>query len=246
MLKKDVENFFDSIVEQRINSIASPAEAYNNKRRVSMIIKSAGMKPKDSVLDTGCGSGEYLSILESNGFLNLHGMDISTKMLRDARYSCKKSKLVRADAESMPFFNDFFDSIIVISVIQFLPTLKTALMEFKRILKPNGKLAIIAFNEKGRNFKKFFINKDERDFYAQPRNTAIVFTRENIEKILLNADFKILKSTEFNFIFSRCPAHLLPLNIFIESFLEKTPLRRYGKEILIIAEKAINPTSLSQ
>ena len=66
-----------------------------------------------SCLDLGCGTGQYFSLLAECGG-RVVGLDVSLDQLQIARR--RHSALVRADAESLPFASESFDTVAAIWV----------------------------------------------------------------------------------------------------------------------------------
>ncbi len=72
------------------------------------------------------------------------GIDDNPKALDLAKkyVKYKKLKLIEGDVLNMPFSNNSFDKIICSEVLEHLPDDVLGLSEFKRILKPGGKISI--------------------------------------------------------------------------------------------------------
>src|SRR5205085_11863984 len=49
-------------------------------------------------------------------------------------------RTARADAESLPFFNQSFDLVLGHAVLHHLPNLQRAFEEFHRVLRPGGRI----------------------------------------------------------------------------------------------------------
>ena len=105
--------------------------------------RAAGMRMNSTVLDLGCGNGEFGALLQSAlGTPEfLLGSDYNQSALRSARERTGYSAVVPADARRLPFADHSFDTIWahgVLSVIE--PGLPTALNEIRRVLAPDGTL----------------------------------------------------------------------------------------------------------
>lgn len=109
-------------------------------------------QPNEKVLEFGVGTGGTLvKAVSRYRDTRFFGVDFSEKMLEkttDRLKFCQLFDLVelkKIDGKSLNYFTDsFFDKIYVESVlgIQDDETLKSILLEFHRILKPNGKLVL--------------------------------------------------------------------------------------------------------
>jgi len=95
------------------------------------------------VLDVGVGTG-FLSIMLADMGHHVVGIDLSEEMLNVARKKMNdrgiKLDLKIGDAEDLPFEDGSFDAVVNRAVLWTLPDPKKALSEWKRVLKPNGKL----------------------------------------------------------------------------------------------------------
>lgn len=101
------------------------------------------------VLDVGCGTGEISFVLGSVG-QQVTGIDLSEKMLSVSESKLKLKKdlsqninFVLGDAENPSFSEDTFDAIVTRHVLWTLPNPETALLNWKKILKPGGIIIVI-------------------------------------------------------------------------------------------------------
>ncbi len=235
--KKKVEEFFDGFAEERKSILSAPAARQIYRDILSRVAKVAGLSATGIVLDAGCGSGEHLELLESMGFANLYGFDISEKMVRIACTKCRHAKIEKGDSENLAYPSGFFDIVIAISLLMYLPEPKKGLMEIKRVLKRGGKLIVVNQNLKGSKIKNLIARRGNINLYSQPWNKNADWSLEATKKLIEESGFKILYAKNFRFVLSKCPEVLMPINILLEKVLERTFLSCFGKETLIIAEK---------
>ncbi len=101
----------------------------------------------EKLLDVGCGTGRIVKFFNENGFKSL-GCDIYEDALKFARKINKKNTIIKASATKLPFKNNSFDIISVISVIEHLSPVEVEkfLNEAKRILKPKGFIFLVTPN----------------------------------------------------------------------------------------------------
>jgi SAM-dependent methyltransferase len=95
------------------------------------------------VVEIFCGRGNGLKALESLGFTNLEGVDISPELV--ARYE-GPAKLHVADCRRLPFEDDSRDLVIVQGGLHHLPIgddLAHALDEVKRVLRKGGLFVMV-------------------------------------------------------------------------------------------------------
>lgn len=101
------------------------------------------------ILDVGTGTGVVALLLAELGH-RVTGVDIAEQMVQKAREKAKKLNLAVefrvGDAEVLPFKNNSFDAVINRHVVWSLPDPEKAMAEWKRVLRPGGKLIIIDSN----------------------------------------------------------------------------------------------------
>lgn len=120
---------------------------------MSLLNRTLGNEPLN-VLDVGCGTGVITLVLSEMGH-NVTGIDLSKEMLKRAKDKAHKQKL-RAefrlgDAENLSFEDGSFDAVINRHLLWTLLNPERAVAEWKRVLKPGGKLIIIDGSGDNRN-----------------------------------------------------------------------------------------------
>jgi len=114
------------------------------------ITKKLQLSLDDILLDVGCGAGIF-EIVFSYWLKKIYAVDYSSEMVRVAKQNTVKFSNVVieiADIKKLPFSDNFFDKILVNSVIQYLNNLNEvtiAFKELKRVVKPMG-LILISMN----------------------------------------------------------------------------------------------------
>jgi SAM-dependent methyltransferase len=107
----------------------------------------ARLAPGREALDVGCGTGLNTFRLAQRGF-RVQGIDHSPAMLASAerkrteRGFADRVKLQTGDARSLPFEDERFDLIICIGVLHHLPSIRQAMVEAQRVLRPSGVLCV--------------------------------------------------------------------------------------------------------
>ncbi|MGI9018025.1 MAG: class I SAM-dependent methyltransferase [Euzebya sp.] len=101
----------------------------------------------EKVLEVGCGTGFFLLNLAQAGYIGqAHATDISEQMVRVCVANGQRLGIEvtakQADAESLPFPDNTFDLVMGHAFIHHVPDLQTAFSEFRRVLKPGGRLLI--------------------------------------------------------------------------------------------------------
>ncbi len=92
------------------------------------------------ILDAGCGSGPTSVALTRRG-ADVSGFDLSAAMIEIARRSLPEMDLRVHDlAEPLPWDDAAFDTVLASLVLHYLPDWSGALAEFRRVLRPGGRL----------------------------------------------------------------------------------------------------------
>ena len=123
------------------------AERYDETRAASPSV----MRPLRAALegapgrrlaDVGGGTGNYALALRSEGWEPVV-VDRSRAML--ARAAAKGLTTVESDAQALPFEDESFDAVTMISMLHHVDDRAAALAEARRILRPGGKLVLKGF-----------------------------------------------------------------------------------------------------
>jgi SAM-dependent methyltransferase len=93
-------------------------------------------------LRTSAGAGNYALALAEEGWKPVVA-DRSAAMLE--RAADKGLDTVRADATHLPFADESFDAAMLVSMLHHVDEPARALAEAKRLLRPGGRLAVMAF-----------------------------------------------------------------------------------------------------
>lgn len=128
---------------------------YADKLEKELFLKLVDFKKGQSLLDVGCGTGHFSFWFHDLGF-KVVGMDISTEMLKVARSKIKSEKIrfIQADACNLPFPDNSFDVVTLITVLEFLSEPQKALCEAFRVSRERiflgvlGKWSFLAFRRK--------------------------------------------------------------------------------------------------
>jgi ubiquinone/menaquinone biosynthesis C-methylase UbiE len=125
------------------------------RRRIQppeQLIERSGIKRGMHVLDLGCGSGAFTNFVAravgEKG--KVYAFDIQPDMLkqlenklsRPENKNIKNIKLIEGNAYELPFDDGSLDLVYMVTVLQEIPDRNRALQEVKRVLKPEGVLAV--------------------------------------------------------------------------------------------------------
>src|SRR5687768_17248183 len=105
------------------------------------------------VLDVGCGTGLMSAKLAASG-RRVCGVDISAGMVERARRRGHPAvEFIQGDAESLPPEIGVFDAVVNLISFHHYPNPARAVAEFRRVLRPGGRLILVAFDRNSRYIK---------------------------------------------------------------------------------------------
>lgn len=128
----------------------------------------------DKILDAGCGNGRLLELLKDKK-IDYIGVDISENLVKIAKEKYPSNNFLTADALNLPFPDNYFDKVFSIAVLHTVPSKEfrqKALLELKRVLKPQGLLFLTVWDLRQKDkitafLKAYFlkiIRKSKLDF----------------------------------------------------------------------------------
>ncbi|MBN1263261.1 MAG: class I SAM-dependent methyltransferase [Candidatus Pacebacteria bacterium] len=98
--------------------------------------RPAGNRPE--VLEVGCGEGYLLEVMRKNYPQGRYwGIDLSGKMVSLAQRKNPQAKIIKANAEQLPFKNNRFDLVLLCEVLEHLENPVRAIAEASRVTKQN-------------------------------------------------------------------------------------------------------------
>lgn len=110
------------------------------------LVKFSGIKPNETVLDVGCGTG-VVAITAARLGAKVSALDLSPALIEHAKKNVSIANvqvdLKEGDVESLPYPDNSFDAVLSQFGHMFAPRPQVAVKEMLRVLKPRG---IIAFS----------------------------------------------------------------------------------------------------
>ncbi len=146
------------------------------------------IKSGERILDLGCGNGRLFELFKDKNIKYI-GVDFSEKLIEKAREKYGEYFQV-ADVLSLPFPDNYFDSVWSIAVLHHIPSkiLRVkALTEIRRVLRPGGKIIATCWY-----LFRFF----RRDIIISPKKLKIqryyhAFTKKELKKLFEKTWFKV-------------------------------------------------------
>lgn len=130
-----------------------------HRRWKRALVRTLGVGAGDLVLDAGTGTGDLARLAASRG-ARVIGVDLSPAMLRVAGRKLRPVRagsrpepgpgrdvtLVCGDVAHLPLAEGVMDAVMSAFVLRHLPDLGEAFREFRRVLAPGGRLAVLEFS----------------------------------------------------------------------------------------------------
>ena len=113
------------------------------------LINLMNIQSTDTIIDVGSGTGDLIDLILNKKKINsIYSIDLNDEMLQygKKRFKNKNVHFVKANAENLPFKNNFFDKYIVSFCLRNVTDIKKALNEALRILKPGGTFYCLEFS----------------------------------------------------------------------------------------------------
>lgn len=116
----------------------------------------------DRLLDAACGTGN-LAVFAARAGCLVHGVDIATNLIAQARQRARAEKLdityTEGDAEAMPYDNASFDKVVSMYGVMFTPQPERIVDEFRRVTRSGGMIALANWTPSGFIGKMFGVFK---------------------------------------------------------------------------------------
>jgi SAM-dependent methyltransferase len=149
------------------------------------IIRHGDLEGRGRVLDVGCGTGRYSLHIQRALGRPVVGLDLSKGMLSKAREKVTETgadiRLVRGDAQDLPFRDDAFDAATLILVVHHIEDLSAMAAELQRVLAPGGRAMFMTrdHDEIEQSYIAMFPGVLEIDLARFPRVSLLERTLED-------------------------------------------------------------------
>jgi len=149
---------------------------------------------KDYIIaDIGCGSGTLLDRLAS-GFRHVYAIDVSEQMLEEARNNnyLDNIEYIQSSCEPCPLKDASLDVIVSLGVLDYVPDIKTFVVEYSKILKPGG-IAIITAPKTRTIFSFLRWFNGLRKILTKMPPLVNVVSKDEMKSIIYDTNFEIIE-----------------------------------------------------
>jgi SAM-dependent methyltransferase len=220
------------------------------ERRLAMIQQAAGERLNGTILEDGCGVGQYLKRLAAGAKLAV-GLEI--ELPRAAEAHAKGTEVVGGAGEHLPFPDASFDLVLSHEVLEHVQDDVQAVKEIVRVLKPGGRLVLFVPN-RGYPFETHgvywrgryhFGNKPLVNWLPRPWRNRLaphvrIYGRGDLAKLFAGQPVRIVERTiifgAYDNIIARTPGLGKSIRAVLQ-FMERTPLRFFGLSHFWAVEK---------
>ena len=159
-------------VQGMFHSIASSYDMNNRLHSLGLdqywrreAVKAASRVSEDSILDVACGTGDLTCLLAQDHSGPVKGVDFTPRMLELAcqkrdRLGLSEIEYEEANAINLNELDSTWEILTIAFGLRNIQDWQAALREFRRVLKPNGRLVILEFTEPPnkviRTFHRFY------------------------------------------------------------------------------------------
>lgn len=145
---------------------AAIAKSYDLNNRVHSLwqdqawrkfaVRQSKVRPTDVVLDVACGTGDLSEAFAKAGAAKVIGLDFTFEMLeiagekavsRPRTWHSDRITYMQGDAQQLPLADASVDIVSIAFGIRNVLEPARALKEFRRVLRPGGRLVILEFAE---------------------------------------------------------------------------------------------------
>ena len=137
-MSQTIASFFDRL------SSGWDAHSHVDPKKVLSLLKKAGIREGDRVLDLGCGTGVLTPFLLSSTNGEIIGLDVSAGMIEEAKKKYAGEKRVRfINADFYSYEDEAFDLIVCFDAYPHFLDAKGFAKKAHSLLKEGGRVAIL-------------------------------------------------------------------------------------------------------
>ena len=231
---------------------ADITEIVNNLKRATaglylkqLIADGSASPDKLSLLEIGCGMGDFLLEAQSMGF-KVSGLEVTDHLVEFANQRLAGPHVQKGFIETSNFQNDSFDVVAFFDVIEHVRKPVDFIERVNDLLKKNGQAFIVtpsldswSANLLGKNWMEY---KVEHLYYFNKKAITILLEKTGFHKIRFHPNYKILNFDYINRHFVRFPVKGVSpiLNLarnLTPDKLSYLPVKVIASGMTVIAEK---------
>jgi SAM-dependent methyltransferase len=142
-----ISSLVPRIYERIWRPLLAPLLMGGRRDERAIALEMLAIAPGDSVLDVGCGPGNFTrAFARASGDGLVVGLDASRTMLDQAAREANPPNVryVRGDAAALPFPDATFDAVCCFAALYLIEEPASALAEIVRVLAPGGRVALMS------------------------------------------------------------------------------------------------------
>lgn len=165
------------------------------KQRQDIIVKWIRPDKQGTVLDVGCGGGEFIEFIAKD-FLRVVGVDYSELMIELARKNIKAKNVTfqKSDCTNLPIESDSISQLFALGLLDYVKDMGGTIGEFKRVLKKEG-TAVLTFPKSPSLFEPLRWSKTFRGALFKIPPVVNILSRADLEALIKSAGLEILAVT---------------------------------------------------
>lgn len=182
---------YDRGIEQNI------FQKYWHTKRFKKVLENIDFMA-DRMLDVGCHSGLFTQkIAQAVNPNKIYGIDVSASAIEVAKKRIKNGNFKIANAHKLPFKGSQFDCVFCLEVLEHVEEPRQVLSEIRRVLKKGGHGFILVPTDNLLFRVIWWIWNNLNPVWKHAHVQS--FKANSLEQLLVEAKFRILKVTYFNF-----------------------------------------------
>ncbi|MDI6754906.1 MAG: class I SAM-dependent methyltransferase [Thermodesulfobacteriota bacterium] len=162
-----------------------PIGRYAEMAEKRLIARFLQIKPGARILDIGCGTGRFTAEYLKRG-ARVYGLDSSPEMIEYAGRKHRGIEFKVGKAEALPYPDNHFDSVVIVTTLEFATDPQKVLAEIRRILKPDGILLAGVLNRSN----PWTVYRRLRGLFGHPIwSKAHFFSGIELKELLVRSNF---------------------------------------------------------